>query len=203
MMNTKKIALLLLSVAIFTLTACGNESPPATKTAKADIPESTKPAAVSPMLVASIQDLMKSEVNPAADYLWNSVSSNSTDEGLVENKPRTDEDWEKVRMQAIKLIEAANLLMMPGRAVVEGEGQLDGEEIPGNLSAAEIQKLIDKDPASFAVFARGLQSATQKTLSAVEAKNADALFEAGGPIDTACEACHRVYWYPDQAYSAN
>ncbi len=203
MMNTTKIALLILSVAVFALTACDKEAPSATKTATTDASDSAKSRAISPVLVASIQDLMKSEIDPAANYLWNSVSTLSTDEGLVENQPRTDEDWQNVRMQAIKLIEAANLLMMPGRSVVEGDGRLDGEDIPGNLSAAEIQQLIDKDPASFAAFARGLQLATQGVLRAVDTKNADALFEAGGPIDTACEACHQVYWYPDQGYSAN
>jgi predicted small lipoprotein YifL len=197
-MNTKNIAVLLFSLTVLAMTACGEKKPPGTKTAKEQASESTKSAAASPMLVASIHNLMKYEIDPAANFLWNSVSTDSNEDGLVEHKPRTDEDWMIVRNQTIKLIEAANLLMMPGRKVVEDSEQLADAELQGNLSAAEIQNLIDKDPTSFAAFARSLQLATQDTVRAIEARNTDALFEAVGPIDTACEACHQVYWYPDQ-----
>jgi redox-regulated HSP33 family molecular chaperone len=210
-MIAKKIAMLLLPVAAFALIACSEKSTPVTEAANTEVSESTKSAAaepanteisestrpaVAPMLVATIQDLMKHEIDPAADYLWDSVSTVSTSVGVVENRPRTDEDWQTARNQAVKLIEATNLLMMPGRKVMEEGGRLDYEEIEENLSAAEIQQLIDKDPAAFAAMSSGLQAAVQNALTAIEARDADALFEAGGPIDTACEACHRVYWYP-------
>jgi hypothetical protein len=35
-------------------------------------------------------------------------------------------------------------------------------------------------------------------LKATEAKDANALFEAGDKLDTACENCHRQYWYPNE-----
>lgn len=35
-----------------------------------------------------------------------------------------------------------------------------------------------------------------KTLAAIDAKDADRLFQLGGEIDAACEACHVVFWYP-------
>jgi uncharacterized protein YciI len=197
-MNTKKIAMLLLPVAAVALIAYSEKSTPATEAANTKVAESAKPPAVAPLLVASIQELMQHDIDPAANYLWSSVSTDSNADGLlVEHRPRTDEDWQAVRNQAIKLIEAANLLMMPGRKVLEDSERQESAELEGNLSAAEIQQLIDKAPASFAAFSRSLQLAGQGALSAIEARDADALFEAGGPIDTACEGCHRVYWYPE------
>src|SRR3954470_23158627 len=68
-------------------------------------------------LTASIRELMDSEVDPAADFIWASVASISTRAGLEERQPRTDEEWLEVRRHAITLIEASNLLVMKGRRV--------------------------------------------------------------------------------------
>ncbi len=40
-------------------------------------------------------------VDPAADYTWNSVATIVTKEGVDEKMPRTDEDWQMVRHNAI------------------------------------------------------------------------------------------------------
>src|SRR4051812_8144475 len=75
-------------------------------------------AAESPFrLTASIRELMDSEIDPAADFIWGSVASISTRAGLEERQPRTDEEWLEVRRHAITLIEASNLLVMKGRRV--------------------------------------------------------------------------------------
>jgi len=66
------------------------------------------------------------------------------------------------------------------------------------LSSAEIERRIAADSTAFGAFARGLERATQAALAAIDARNAQALLEAGGTIDEACEACHVTYWYPDQ-----
>src|SRR4051812_14435031 len=44
-------------------------------------------------LTASIRELMDSEVDPAADFIWASVASISTRAGLEEKQPHTDEEW--------------------------------------------------------------------------------------------------------------
>jgi cytochrome c556 len=61
-----------------------------------------------------------------------------------------------------------------------------------------MQRLIDSNPGAFARRARVLKSAALKALAAIDAEDADALMNAGGLIDQACEACHLVYWYPHQ-----
>jgi len=54
-----------------------------------------------------------------------------------------------------------------------------------------------------AQFARNLQDAGLKALSAIEAKDTQGLMDAGGTIDEACEACHVTYWYPHQNRPGN
>ena len=148
------------------------------------------------ILSASIQDIMSSIIDPAADYLWDSVSVVGTAEGIVEHRPRTDADWEDVRRKAITLMEASNLLAMKGRRVVAAGRRLEDEGLEGNLTSAQIQQLLDSDHASFVAFAHALNNAAAEALNAIEKRDVDAFLEAGGTLDAACEACHLKFWYP-------
>jgi cytochrome c2 len=46
--------------------------------------------------------------------------------------------------------------------------------------------------------ARALHEAATKALSAIEAQDADRLFEIGEEIEHACEGCHSAFWYPNE-----
>jgi hypothetical protein len=143
---------------------------------------------------ATIQDLMDGQVDPSADALWDSVAFIATQSGTEDRQPRTDAEWLAVRLHAVTLIEAMNLLSMPGRRVNDGRSPAG----PGELSAVEIQQRIDASPESFSRFAGLLQTAGLRALAAIDAKDAQGLMDAGGVIDEACEACHVTYWYPNQ-----
>jgi hypothetical protein len=146
-------------------------------------------------LLASIRELMDSEVDPAADFLWGSVASISTRAGLEERQPRTDEEWLEVRRHAVTLSEAPNLLIMRGRHVSASYAPAAGA---GELDSNDVQKKIDENPQAFVALAQNLQDAAVKTLGAIDAKDPVALFELGGTIDEACEACHVTFWYPNR-----
>jgi hypothetical protein len=165
----------------------------------------TSKAAGQYRLTATIQDLMDGVVDPSADVLWDSVAYIATTKGIEDRQPRTDEEWKSVRYSAITLIEAGNLLSMPGRNVASAHSAAVTETLPGlgELSHAEIQQRIDSTHDSFNQFARGLQDAAAKALTAIDARNAQGLMEAGGIIDEACEACHVTYWYPNQNRAGN
>ncbi len=145
----------------------------------------------------SIQQLMDARVDPAADELWDSVAFIASEKGEEDRRPRTPAEWEAVRRSAMSLIQAAEDLTAPGQRV-SSMGRAPG---PGELSAPAIQRLIDSNPDAFARRARVLESAANKALTAIGARDADALMTAGGIIDEACEACHVSYWYPHQARS--
>lgn len=144
-------------------------------------------------LTASIRELMDSQIDPSADFLWASVASISTRAGLEERQPRTDEEWLEVRRHAITLIEGANLLIMNGRRVSHtfvpaGLGELDTNQA---------QEKIDANRPAFVALAQRLQDTGLLTLAAIDAKDPVKLFDLGGTIDEACESCHMTFWYPN------
>lgn len=145
---------------------------------------------------ATIKDLMLSIVDPSADVVWLSVTTIVDDKGFNETAPKTDEEWLKVRHGAIALAEAANLLKMPGRRVARpGEKS----ETPGvELEPEEMDVLIAKDRAAWNERATHLHDAAMSVIAAVDAKDANKVFELGEKIEETCENCHKQYWYPNE-----
>ena len=155
-------------------------------------------SSISPFLPrASIQEIMNSQVDPAADLLWEAVSSETTAEGTVDHHPQSEQEWLELRHAAIRLIESANLLVMEGRQVAGDGHQLEDAHVPGISSAAEIQRAIDADRATFVTHAHDLHGAATRMLAAIDRRNPAELIEAGGTLDEACERCHLKYWYPN------
>jgi hypothetical protein len=140
----------------------------------------------------TIQELMAGRVDPAADALWDSVAIIVSAKGTEERRPRTAAEWQAVRLQALALIGATELLGTRGRRVTDTTTAPG----PGELTAPEIQRRIDASHEAFAAFARALRVAGQQALAAIDARDPQRLMDAGGVIDAACEACHLSYWYP-------
>lgn len=156
-------------------------------------------ATASPfILTASIQDIMHGVIDPSADFLWESVSTEVTKEGETVKQPTTDAEWDAVRNHAITLMEATNLLVMEGRRVVAEGKEVEDAHIDGIQKAGEIQLAIDKDRATWIGFAHALHDAGQQALQAADARDAEKLLHSGEALDAVCEACHLKYWYPGQ-----
>ena len=147
-----------------------------------------------PPVTATIQDLMEGQIDPAADALWDSVAYIATQSGTLDKRPRSDAEWAAVRREALILIEATKLLSMPGREV-RPDSAVAGV---GELTTAEIRTRIAASRAGFVQLAGGLRRAGLEALAAIDAKDPERLIDAGSTIDAACEACHVVYWYPNQ-----
>jgi hypothetical protein len=160
--------------------------------------EQPAPAAATPTYVAeaTIKDLMLGLVDTSADVVWLSVTTTVSKEGMVEVRPRNDEQWEEVRYGALRLAEAANLLMIPGRKVARpGEKSI----APGiELEPEEMDVMIAKDQAGWIERAKALHDAAMLAVRAAENKDADKIFEVGETIEHSCEGCHRHFWYPNE-----
>jgi hypothetical protein len=161
-------------------------------------PEQAAAPAAQPQFTttATVKDIMLHIVDPAGDMVWDSVSTVIDKGGLHETVPTTDEDWTKVRNGVITLMEASNLLMVPGRAMAKpGEKSV----APGvELEPAEMEELVKKDPTGWQQRSKALHDISVKVLEVVDAKDAQKLFEIGEDLDRACENCHRQYWYPNE-----
>jgi hypothetical protein len=151
---------------------------------------------------ATIKDIMDSVVDPSADFLWESVSTTVTAAGVDEKRPRTDEEWAEVHRRAIELVEATNLLLLEGRHVAKPNEKSENPEV--ELQPEQIEQMIAADRQAWIGFAHGLHDAAMPALKATEARDAEALLNAGEKIDKACENCHLKYWYPlgEQAQKA-
>jgi hypothetical protein len=143
---------------------------------------------------ATLQDLMLSVIDPNVDPIWNSVSTISTAEGTQEIRPHTDEEWLKLRHHALTLIEASNLLLIE-RPVAAANAATSTH--PAELGPAEIEQGIKQNRAAFVQNVHALHAAAERTLKAIEARDADALERVGGEIEHACESCHSQFWYPN------
>ncbi len=143
---------------------------------------------------ATVQDIMKSMVEPAADAIWNAVAVNVKSDGVETKAPETDDEWATVRHNAVMLLEATNLILIEGRSLAAPGARSENPE--AELQPEQIRALIDKDRASWVRLAHGLHDAAAVALKAIDARNADALSASGEGIDTACESCHVTYWYP-------
>jgi hypothetical protein len=147
----------------------------------------------------SIQDIMAGKVDPAADALWESVSSETTQNGIEEKQPRSDAEWQAVRSHAVALIDAGKLLAAAELPVTHGGRKVEDAHVPGVLAAADVEQAIRKDRAGFEARARDLQEAAGQALAAIDARKPARLLAAGGNIDKACKRCHVAYWYPNAA----
>ena len=151
---------------------------------------------------AGIQDIMAYMIDPAADFLWESVSTTVNDKGTEEHQPRTDAEWNDVRKHAIILTEAANLVMMDGRHVAREGKQLEDHGTAGNLTAAESEAAIAADRATFESFAQALRDVGKQMLAAADNREPQRIIDAGDTMDQVCEGCHLQFWYPGQVIPA-
>ena len=116
---------------------------------------------------ATTAELMHAVVDPSADVLWASVGSVVTTEGVENFFPRTEDEWIRIENAATMLMESGNLLMIGERA---------------------------QDQADWMTLSQGLVDAGKLALIAAQSRNPDQIFNIGGEVYGACDACHQRYW---------
>ncbi len=149
---------------------------------------------------ATVKDIMDSIVDPSADVLWEAVATTISAAGTEQRAPQTDEEWVNLRRRTVQLIEATNLLLIPGRHVARPGEKAEDPKI--QLGPEQIETLINEDRQQWTSRAHGLHDAALVAQQAIEARNAEALLDAGDVLDKACENCHITYWYPRKPAAA-
>jgi hypothetical protein len=113
-----------------------------------------------------VTQLMNLVLEPASDILWDSGGWVLDASGYEELYPTTDEGWAYVRAQAAIVVEAGNMLALPGRA---------------------------EDNDAWLIYAQGLSEAGVLAMEAAASQNEDDFFQAGAQLYSVCTACHQAY----------
>jgi hypothetical protein len=113
--------------------------------------------------VATVDEVMDAIVIPSSQAIFDAVVYSN---GELRAAPKTDEDWSSLRIHALAVAEAANLLMLPPRARDNGDWM--------KMSAA-------------------LNESAVTVAKAAEAKDLDGLLKTGGEMYDACTQCHAKY----------
>ena len=149
--------------------------------------------------VVSIKELMEHMIDPAADYIFDSVSTVIDPKGnVIEKAPKTEEDWEKLRIGAVTIAEGAYLLKVPRRITPPGDENNSAGPDATELTPAQIEAKITKDPVEWNARIEALRNVGLEVLEIVKKKNTKELWDASENLDQACESCHRAYWYPKE-----
>jgi hypothetical protein len=127
-------------------------------------PVETPVAVATP--IATVKQIMKGIVAPAATAVFNSVSTTVTKNGIEEKAPETDADWEALGNSAAALIESGNLLLMGNRVVDKGD---------------------------WITYTRALIESGKAALKATQAKSAEQILSSGEKVNESCDGCHRKY----------
>ncbi len=114
----------------------------------------------------NVQQVMNLVLEPASDILWDSAGWVMDAAGYEDLYPTTDEGWEYVRAQAAVVIEAGNMLALPGRA---------------------------EDADAWMIYSQGLSEAGILAMEAASAQNEEDFFQAGAQLYSVCTACHQAY----------
>ena len=139
---------------------------------------------------------MDSIVDPSADVVWGAVGTVVDQDGVHDTFPKTQDEWLNVRRAAIRIIEGANLLMMPGREAAPAGAK---SEAPGvELEPPQMTALINKNRNRFSAFAKALQGVGVEALRAIDSNDAASLIEIGARMENVCENCHQAFWYPQE-----
>lgn len=112
-------------------------------------------------------ELMGHVVDPAAWTYWRGSGSEVTEKGEKDLTPTTEEGWTQLENGAATLIEAGNLLQMPGR--------------------------VRAPEADWNRYARDLTTRAIAAKAAAEKHDTQGVFDEGGRVYEVCTACHKQF----------
>src|SRR5437868_3772827 len=130
---------------------------------------------------ATLAQLMKGILYPNSNIIFFAQSDNPNDVPQAKD-PATAVNplassygkWEAVENSSLALVEAANLLTVPGRKCSNG--------LPVPVANADWPKLV-----------QGLRNAGMVAYKAAQSKNQDKILDAADVMTTACSNCHDKY----------
>ena len=146
--------------------------------------------------VVSVKEFMRDMLDPASDNIFDAVKTVTTKRGTVDTLPKTDADWEKLRVGAVTIAEGVYLLKVPRPFAPPGDENNSVGPDATELSPAQIEKKRAGDPVLWNAKIEALRNVGLEVLEIVKTKKSADLWQASYDLDQACEGCHIQYWYP-------
>jgi hypothetical protein len=183
---------------VIALSACSSPKPSAPPQSAPALPAPVSPQQLWGDLkpVVSVKELMRDMIDPASDFIFDAVKVVMSSHGTVETVPRTEKDWEKIRIGAVTIAEGVYLLKIPRPFAPPGDENNSSGPEPTELSPAQIKAKLDADPVLWNAKIEALRNVGLEVMEIVKQKKVSELWEAGDNLDQACENCHLEYWYP-------
>ena len=118
--------------------------------------------------VVSVKELMKYMIDPVADNIFNAVGTTVTRHGVVEIEPKTEEDWDRIRIGAVSLAEGAYLLKIRRPFTPPGDDNNSAGPDAVELSPAQITAKVERDPVEWNARIEALRNVALEALDVVQ-----------------------------------
>jgi len=156
--------------------------------------------AADPGKSLTLFEAMKGTVAPQTQVIWDITNAAQDDIGNVKAGALKPADWAKIARAARDSNRAVRNLLAQPRVIAAPPGKkIQDEGTAGAFGAREVQQTIDANPAAFAAFANQLVGAMNGIVAASKTQDAAKVGSLAGQLDGLCEACHKAFWYPQQA----
>ena len=116
--------------------------------------------------IASVKQIMKGITGPAANTIFDAITTDVTAAGIVETAPQTEAEWEALGNSAAALVESGNLILIGNRAA---------------------------DQDDWVKYTRQMIESGTAAMKATQAKSTKGVLSAGEVINASCDACHKQY----------
>src|SRR5215831_19374039 len=196
MPNMKSVAPWIGMLAVGCFCACSQAKPATPPSSETPTPTQVLWGDMKP--IVSVKELMRYMIDPASDNIFDAVKIVQTKTGTVERLPKTDEDWEKLRIGAVTIAEGVYLLKVPRPFTPPGDENNSAGPDATELTPAQILAKVQKDPVEWNARIEALRNVGLEVLDIVKKKNVAELWDASENLDVACEQCHASYWYPKE-----
>lgn len=161
-----------------------------------------QPAAAGQANAASftVFGLMNGTIIPSSNRIWELAGNLYDDNGNLDASRLSEQQWVELKESAAAIAATSKILAQTAGIKAAPTGvKIQSEGEPGSLGAAEVQRLMDKDPASFSEHAMQLAAVADEIGAAAWAREAKKTDEAQTRMTEVCGACHQKFWYPEQA----
>jgi hypothetical protein len=148
---------------------------------------------------ANVQLAMLGQVNPQATALWDITNDAMDDAGALSAARLKAAHWK--RLLAIgRALEGSGRALRTARTIVAAPpgAKIADEGPPGVSRAADVQRFIDADTATFRSRSARLEQAGASVVAAARKRDTKALQDLADHLDAVCKDCHVQFWNPQR-----